>query len=505
LVAQTPSERQHILEKYFEPTEEEKEDGLKIPTQAHKEIAKLIKNGYVKVIITTNFDRLLEIALQDEGITPIVISNVDSIKGAIPIVHSSCTILKLHGDYKDTRIKNINDELEKYEIEIDNYLDRIFDEFGLIICGWSADWDIALRNSLYRRKNRRYPTYWTSLQPTKGKAKDLFDFLLSNYIQIENADKFFNALFEKVHAISTNNENNPVSIKTSIAMLKKYIPKPEHRIQLYDLVNNEIKKTIQSCKEIGNSNPRPDKETFQTRLFAYDKCVETAAYLFSHGCFYDNYPYDIWYKRLADIANIVKDINVSYGTWINMVKYPAMILYYVACISCLFSKNYKTLFQLTQNIKMKNNTNNNISFSCTELHPMFVFDGIYANGEFFNKEKYLTPPNDYMYDMIKKYFDELIFSDDEYSYCFDTFEYLNGLLWFDKNITPETKKIWVPTGRFYWSRNSRYSGHDEVFFNNNEMLEYGDLLKHGFWNGDKNYLDECQNKYNEFIKLLPSR
>ena len=224
MVAQTPAERQHLLEKYFEPTDEEREDSLKTPTQAHKAIAKLVKDGYIKVIVTTNFDRLLEIALQDEGVTPTVISNEDSVKGAIPIVHSSCTILKLHGDYKDTRIKNTNDELEKYDVEVDTYLDRVFDEFGLIICGWSADWDIALRNSLYRRKNRRYPTYWASLQAPKGNANDLCTFLLAEHILIENADSFFGTLYEKVHTISISNENNPISIKTTIAMLKKYIP-----------------------------------------------------------------------------------------------------------------------------------------------------------------------------------------------------------------------------------------------------------------------------------------
>lgn len=55
-LAVTPTERQALLLPYFTPDE----NGDKEPTKAHRSIAKLIKDGYVKVVLTTNFDRLLE-------------------------------------------------------------------------------------------------------------------------------------------------------------------------------------------------------------------------------------------------------------------------------------------------------------------------------------------------------------------------------------------------------------------------------------------------------------
>jgi NAD-dependent SIR2 family protein deacetylase len=64
----TPAERMGLLRSYFEPTEEEREKGLKIPTPAHKTIAKLAKLGYIRIILTTNFDRLIERALEEEGV-----------------------------------------------------------------------------------------------------------------------------------------------------------------------------------------------------------------------------------------------------------------------------------------------------------------------------------------------------------------------------------------------------------------------------------------------------
>lgn len=67
-LAKTPAERQQLLRAYWEPSEQEREEGAKRPTAAHRAIAALVAQGFVKVIITTNFDRLMESALVDEGL-----------------------------------------------------------------------------------------------------------------------------------------------------------------------------------------------------------------------------------------------------------------------------------------------------------------------------------------------------------------------------------------------------------------------------------------------------
>jgi hypothetical protein len=156
-LAATPEERRAILHSYIEPSEEDREQNRKVPTAAHRSIAALVRGGYVRVLITTNFDRLLENALREAGVEPTVVSSVDALLGAEPIVHSKCYVLKLHGDYKDARIRNIDEELSAYPAEYDTLLDRIFDEHGLIVAGWSGEWDTALRTAMLRVANRRYP------------------------------------------------------------------------------------------------------------------------------------------------------------------------------------------------------------------------------------------------------------------------------------------------------------------------------------------------------------
>ncbi len=79
------------MRSYFEPTEEDREQGRKAPSPAHRAIAALVAKGYIRLIVTTNFDRPMEQALVDEGIQPTVISTTDAVKGAMPLTYSRCT------------------------------------------------------------------------------------------------------------------------------------------------------------------------------------------------------------------------------------------------------------------------------------------------------------------------------------------------------------------------------------------------------------------------------
>ena len=88
----TSTERRNLMKNFFESKEEEK----LTPAVAHKAIARLVKNGYVKMILTSNFDRLMEKALEDEGIIPTVIYDDSMIDGATPYIHSDITIVKIY-------------------------------------------------------------------------------------------------------------------------------------------------------------------------------------------------------------------------------------------------------------------------------------------------------------------------------------------------------------------------------------------------------------------------
>lgn len=243
-LADTPAERRAILHRYIEPDEDDRAEGRKLPTAGHKAIAQMVRDQHVRVIVTTNFDRLLENALRDEGVEPTVIGSPDALRGAEPLTHSRCYVVKLHGDYKDARILNTEDELAGYPSEYDALLDRIFDEHGLLVCGWSGEWDDALRSAILRAPNRRYPLFWASRGDLRGRGEELVNARKGVVVPITDADSFLTTLAEQVATIERTSRRNPIGIDMVVSRAKKYLSGPEHRIHLADLVAEEVNSII---------------------------------------------------------------------------------------------------------------------------------------------------------------------------------------------------------------------------------------------------------------------
>ncbi|HTU10454.1 MAG TPA: SIR2 family protein [Allosphingosinicella sp.] len=238
-VASAPAERRSIIHSYIEAKDVE---DIRRPTKAHNAIARLVHSGAIKVILTTNFDRLLESALRDVGVEPTVIASDDALAGATPLVHAQCTVIKLHGDYLDARIRNTADELERYSPDMDSLLDRIFDEYGLIVAGWSGDWDTALRNAILRSASRRYPFYWAARGPLSELGQDLLRHKAGRDIQITDADSFFQQLLSKVEALGTLDRAHPESVALTVAEGRRLCRDNNATAEWSDLLSREVER-----------------------------------------------------------------------------------------------------------------------------------------------------------------------------------------------------------------------------------------------------------------------
>jgi len=273
VLATTPALRQQVIRPYIEPSGDERGRGEKQPTAAHRAIASLMAGGYVRVVLTTNFDQLLEQALTDLGVRPTVISSADQVTGAVPLMHAGPVIVKLHGDYLDTRIRNTAAELATYEPAIDALLDRVLDEFGLIVCGWSAEWDVALKAAIDRAPSRRYPMVWAARGEPGAAAKFLIERRQARLVPIENADAFFDALAQRVQAIERLREPHPLSAEIAVAMLKEYLPEPRHEIRLHDLVNGELGRLIERLDKSRFSTDSWSPENFAGQVVRYQAAL----------------------------------------------------------------------------------------------------------------------------------------------------------------------------------------------------------------------------------------
>jgi hypothetical protein len=321
------AERAQFLRSYFEPTEEEREQGRKAPSPAHRAVAALVSKGYVKVIVTTNFDRLMEQALADVGVQPSVISTSDGAQGALPLTHSRCTIIKIHGDYLDHRIKNTRLELASYEKPLSDLADRVLDEFGLLVCGWSAEWDVALRAAIERCSTHRFGTYWTDRGDMRGEAQKLVALRRATVIQIADADSFFRDLAEKVAALEDLALTDPVSAQVAVARMKRYLTAPEQHINLHDLVHGEAERV---CAAV-NSKRLPDivnnvtPESTLQRLHVYEGEMRVLLAILACGGYWAT---ESQQRVLCRSLKRLADDPVGTGTHLvglNLRRYPGLV------------------------------------------------------------------------------------------------------------------------------------------------------------------------------------
>lgn len=453
-VAKTPAERQQLLRSYFDPAPDEQEEKTKLPTAAHHAIARLVADGYIKVIITTNFDRLMELALQEAGVAPLVISTPDQIEGALPLVHARCFILKVHGDYQDTRIKNTPAELAGYDAKTNSLLDQIFDQFGLITCGWSADWDEALRAAIERAPSRRFTTYWATRGSPSEVATKLIKHRAGQVLSIIDADTFFRSLQEKVEALEQFSEPHPLSAKTAVASVKKYLVEDKYRIRLHDLFDEEVTRVIDKMNSLdlyaSNGDVTGAAITQKVRKY-WATCGSLVAMAFTCGQ---------WGG--LESANILQRVqqrlywatgNGGAVILLEYQRYPLTLITYAACLGAVLSENFAFISTLMQTKLRKESLN---EIQAIHIVPPFrmlqnfqwaqILDGM---------ENRNAPLNDWLHGTFHNTFGSIFTSSESFTLAFDTVEVLMALA-FGKFGGATYNPNWRPPG-CYGYRNANFN------------------------------------------------
>lgn len=223
-LAPTDAARRDLLRGYFSRDA----SGQPVqPSQAHRGLARLAADGRLPVIITTNFDHLMEQALHEVGIAPQVLIDPSDVDGMAPVQHAPVTLVKLHGDYATGRLLNDPHELGKYDKAWRRLLKRILGEYGLMVLGWSAEYDVALAQALASTVGRRYAWYWVSY---RGQLTDAGEHLVgqrgAHLISADGADAFVEDLLSRVTALEqrASRRRRPVIVPPMFRIDKVFVP-----------------------------------------------------------------------------------------------------------------------------------------------------------------------------------------------------------------------------------------------------------------------------------------
>jgi len=237
-LAPTLGQRQALLRSVIEPSADEIRAGLKIPGPAHHALAGLVGQGSVRVIVTTNFDRLIETALRSAGIEEQMLSGPGDLPGMIPLQHTTCTLIKLHGDYQQASLVNTDAELAEYDPEWLGLLRRVLAEYGLVTVGWPGRSDTALRREIVAAAGRRYGCFLGIRGELIPELEAVAREGRATVVPVTSADEFF----DKVAGTLTEVAQRPsVPLRTSaiVGTVKRLISQGRMKIELRDVLLRE--------------------------------------------------------------------------------------------------------------------------------------------------------------------------------------------------------------------------------------------------------------------------
>ncbi|WP_421259076.1 SIR2 family protein [Aeromonas sp. 602826] len=505
-IASSPDERRAILHRYIEPDEQDQEEGRKVPTKAHQAIAQLVRSGHIRVIVTTNFDRLMENALREQGVEPTVVSSADALAGAEPLTHSRCYILKLHGDYKDARILNTDQELSTYPECYDRLLDRIFDEHGLIICGWSGEWDHALRSAFLRAPNRRYPVYWAARGSLGTGATELAAHRSAKTISITGADEFFRSLQQRVETLEQSQRQNPLSIELLVNSAKRYLAKPEHRIQLDELFSQETERLLTQLDD-NQFSPQDqwNQDEFRSRVQRYEALTEPLARMAGVlGRWGDGSELPLLLDIIRGLYHQAEKIGNGLTVWLGLRSYPAVLVFMTYGVGLTRSQRWKTLHELLVAPWPREHRD-----SKRVVSTLFLGEWKGARNEVWSQleglDRRKTPLSDHLLEVMTNWRSSFAGVSAEFELVFERFEFLAALTYLEEDSeasleqahanTPHGLFARMPVGRVGW----RESSANSLILELQSEATITALLDAGFARNSRRFLELSIESFKRYV------
>ena len=499
-LAASPEERRSILHSYIEATDQDREEGKKVPTPAHKALADLVRAGYVRVIVTTNFDRLMENALRERGVEPTVVASVDALKGAEPLSHSACYILKLHGDYKDARILNTDEELSGYHAEYDMLLDRIFDEYGLIVCGWSGEWDHALRAALLRVPNRRYPVYWAARGKLSSGAEEIINQRGARLIEIVDADRFFTGLRNSVQTLEQTHRQNPLGVDLLVSSTKRYLSKAEYRIQLDELFSQETERLIEQIdSSVFTAQGSCDQDGFRNRVALYEAATEPLARMAGVlGRWDDGSELSLILDILHAIHTHADKIDSGLTVWLRLRTYPAVLIFTAYSLGLVRSRRWHVLHRfLSSELYRKHHDPKRV----VEVLFLCAWGG--GNNNYWTQleelDRHKTALSDHLLCLFQEWSSSFVGIASHFERLFERFEVIASLTYLERidsleleqALAGQFRSARMPVGRSGWHSSVREQVLSEIL--SDEVKKA--LLAAGFGNGSAEFLEKSIEYY----------
>jgi hypothetical protein len=163
--------------------------------ETHDAIAELARRGIIRAIITTNFDKHIEKALEAKGIEVQTISSEEDLIHSEPLIQCQAfRIYKPHGDLGKGQLRNTPKDVETLPPRMEAEILRVMNEHGVIVLGYSGC-DPGIRSLFEKRSSNFYPVFWVDPKYPDSPMGDIIKSKSSFFIKCEKAKQFLKDYF----------------------------------------------------------------------------------------------------------------------------------------------------------------------------------------------------------------------------------------------------------------------------------------------------------------------
>lgn len=253
-----------VIEALF-PSIEEQRDFLKnqfadiTPGKTHELIAQWVKEGLIRFIITTNFDTLLEQALDKadlRGKYSVISSGKEILTSKPWNIVECCRIYKIHGTIDQGKIRNTEKDLLRLENKLQKEILDIIERHGVIVLGYAGNKeDKAVMDIFSKRRFKGYTLFWCVRNGCNDGVQALIEKQDGRLIKINSASDFLEDVLTRVEV--ARKENDQPSEEILLLKFKKILAS-DSDVKIKQLIDDEKTKLIECVKDALNDIDEKD-------------------------------------------------------------------------------------------------------------------------------------------------------------------------------------------------------------------------------------------------------
>ena len=318
-----------------------------------------------------------------------------------------------------------------------------------------------MRAAFLRAPNRRYSVSWATRGTLGSGAQELATHRAAKAIPITGADEFFQTLQQRVETLGLSQRQHPASVELLVNSAKRYLSKPEHRIQLDELLSQETERLmVQLDDQQFAPQEQWSQEEFQSRVQRYKAVTEPLTRMAGVlGRWGDG-------SELNTVLDIVRGLYVhaekvgnGVTVWLGLRSYPAVLAFTAYGVGLTRSQRWQTLHEFLVAPWPREHQDAKRTVSMLLLGAWKgERNDLWAQLEGLNNRK--TAFSDHLFDVMNEWRSSFAGVSAEFELVYERFETLAALAYLEEDSeasleqafanTPHGLFARMPVGRVGW-------------------------------------------------------